>query len=307
MSEPDPPSDPIDAEEARVAAALERALEGRSADSDAPDDVLETAALLRFSGQAGQLSSAARARIQKDVLASLPRASRPRPTHPIPRWLAWGLPLLAGAAAAVVVSIQGVREGAVRDTATLTEAPTPASGALDQAAAATSAEGLRSLKLEAAMPTEQLARAARAYRAKLLPRLKDPRFEQTHALVDSAGSREQLEHAELSLTALSTAASGPDISPSDSRLARQDIFCRLAEVALRLGQAAAALEWTRQGLALDGPPTPFLAQLSLLEGEAHHGLGDELAAAKSYMQALRVNEALLDESLEGQRDGEATP
>jgi hypothetical protein len=306
VSEADPPSDAIDADEARAAAALARALDGRAGKSDASDDVLETAALLRSSGQGGQLSGAARARIRQDVLASLPRSSSSRATRPLPRWLAWGLPLLAGAAAALVVSIQGVREAAVRDATRLAEAPTPGA-APDHAAAADSTQGLGSLKQEAAVPREQLARAARSYRAELLPRLKDPRFEETHALVDRASSPEQLVDAEQRLTTLSTVASSSGISPSDSRLARQDIFCRLAEVALRLGQAEAALEWTRQGLALDGPPTPFLAQLSLLEGEAHHGLGDELAAARSYMKALRVNEALLDESLEGQRDGETTP
>jgi predicted negative regulator of RcsB-dependent stress response len=80
---------------------------------------------------------------------------------------------------------------------------------------------------------------------------------------------------------------------------RQDVYCRLAETALRLGEPRAALEWTRRGLDLDGPPTPFLAQLMALEGDAWAALGDDASAATSYMRALQVHEALLDESLDG--------
>jgi len=77
------------------------------------------------------------------------------------------------------------------------------------------------------------------------------------------------------------------------------LYCRLAETALRLGEPRTALDWTRRGIDLDGPPSPFLAQLMALEGDALAALGEPSSAAGSYMRALRVHEALLDESLDG--------
>jgi hypothetical protein len=101
------------------------------------------------------------------------------------------------------------------------------------------------------------------------------------------------------LTQIVGASVDSEWGSDQTRLVRQDLFCRLAETALRLGQPETALRWARQGLDLDGPPTPFLAQLSALEGQARDALGDRDGAAKSYMKALEVNEALLNESLDG--------
>jgi hypothetical protein len=135
-------------------------------------------------------------------------------------------------------------------------------------------------------------------RTELLARVGDAALDSAHAQLDAASSRPELERSQGALRrALDTLGDGPD--PSDAHLVRQDLYCRLAETALRLGEPRAALEWTRHGLDLDGPPTPFLAQLSALEGDAWAALGDEASAATSYMQALRVHEALLDESLHG--------
>jgi predicted negative regulator of RcsB-dependent stress response len=92
---------------------------------------------------------------------------------------------------------------------------------------------------------------------------------------------------------------GPGVDPADARLIRQDLYCRLAETALRLGEPRAALEWARRGLDLNGAPTPFLAQLMALEGDAWAALGDDANAATSYMKALRAHEVMLDENLDG--------
>lgn len=135
-------------------------------------------------------------------------------------------------------------------------------------------------------------------RAELLARVNDAELSGAHAALDVATGPVELERSQRTLTrTLETLGDGLD--PTDARLVRQDLYCRLAEAALRLGQPRAALEWTRRGLDLDGPPTPFLAQLMALEGDAWAALGDDASAASSYMRALRVQEAMLDESLDG--------
>jgi hypothetical protein len=138
----------------------------------------------------------------------------------------------------------------------------------------------------------------RAGRTELLARSNDAELSRAHAELDGASSRVELERSQASLARLlGTAGDGLDVD--DARQVRQDLYCRLAETALRLGEPRAALEWTRRGIDLDGPPSPFLAQLMALEGDALTALGEPSSAAASYMKALRVHEALLDESLDG--------
>jgi len=135
-------------------------------------------------------------------------------------------------------------------------------------------------------------------RIELLARVNDADLSGAHAGLDAAKTPAELESSQRTLTrTLQTLGDGLD--PTDARLVRQDLYCRLAETALRLGQPRAALEWTRRGLDLDGPPTPFLAQLMALEGDAWAALGEDTSAASSYMRALRVQETMLDESLDG--------
>jgi predicted negative regulator of RcsB-dependent stress response len=135
-------------------------------------------------------------------------------------------------------------------------------------------------------------------RTELLARVNDADLSGAHAGLDAAKTPVELESSQRTLTrTLQTL--GDELDPTDARLVRQDLYCRLAETALRLGQPRAALEWTRRGLDLDGPPTPFLAQLMALEGDAWAALGEDTSAASSYMRALRVQETMLDESLDG--------
>jgi hypothetical protein len=143
-----------------------------------------------------------------------------------------------------------------------------------------------------------LSREVGARRTALLARVDDATLRRAHAEADAANGRAELERSQRNLIrTLDTIGVGLDAT--DVRLVRQDLYCRLAETALRLGEPRAALEWTRHGLDLDGPPTPFLAQLMALEGDAWAALGDDANAAASYMKALRVHEALLNESLDG--------
>jgi hypothetical protein len=143
-----------------------------------------------------------------------------------------------------------------------------------------------------------LDKDVRAERSQLLARSNDAELSRAHAELDGAESRAELERSQASLTRLlGTAADG--LAADDARQVRQDLYCRLAETALRLGEPRGALEWTRRGIDLDGPPSPFLAQLMALEGDALAALGEPSSAAASYLKALRVHEALLDESLHG--------
>lgn len=279
--------DDVDPEEERAAAALSRALDGGSADADLPLAALEMAALLRYSADGGKLSEARRAQLRAELLSSLPKDAAPRPRFW--RWLGLAVPVACGASLVAALWL-----------ATTGERTNGGSGANEPGAPV-----LTAAETEAPR-ADELARAAQAYREKLIPELGSPRLEQAHrasdeALRDPAASRAELERAAHILAELATAAPESGWSGSDTRQVRQDVFCRLAETALRLGQPDAALDWTRQGLELDGPPTPFLAQLSALEGQAKAALGDRLGAAQSYMRALKVNEALLDESLDDEQ------
>jgi tetratricopeptide (TPR) repeat protein len=94
-------------------------------------------------------------------------------------------------------------------------------------------------------------------------------------------------------------AASANLGWSEPRLSplQQDMLQRLAEAALRQGQPQQALEWAQQGLDLDGPPSPLLGLLWLTLGEAHEALGDRAAAARSYLKALSIYEALLKETL----------
>jgi hypothetical protein len=429
-------ADDVDPEEAAAASALAQALEGRSATARVPDSALETAALLRYSGAAAELSDERRAVLRQQVLASLPatstrtRSSQTSSTRSaLWRWLGIGMPL-AGAAAAVWLVVGAFQhaaepelarradERAASATATArdeaegsaaenSEAKSEAkseenaepepeadedeaapSGALarrraasneDRAPMAKAAPGALAspsaaapsaaapsapsaagpaLRAEAsrveasraensdsrgsgsigsgsigsdsmgpgavgsigsgaglgaaeakrggapsAPSSERLQRSSQRFRARLLPRLADPRVDQTYAELDRAQTNADLRQAQTHLTALSSGPLGSNGNTSgktsDADLLRQDIYCRLAEVALRLGQAKVALDWARRGLELPAPPNPFAARLWHVQGQARAALGDQDGAARSYMKAIEVNERLLDESLDG--------
>jgi predicted negative regulator of RcsB-dependent stress response len=147
-----------------------------------------------------------------------------------------------------------------------------------------------------AVPTEQVRRESDKYRAELLAELADPRVDGAYGEVDRAHSPVELERAQQRLGALASGTFGG--SKANAERLRPDIYCRLAEVALRLGQPEVALDWARRGIALGAPASPFVARLYLLEGQAKSALGDRNGAAQSYLKAIDVNEQLLDESLE---------
>lgn len=303
------PLEDADEEETRAARALQRALDGGSASADLPGAALETAAMLRFSADGGRLNADSRARLRAELLASLPE--RKRAGKGFGQLLTVWLPLFGAATLAVILFVRnGGDASAPSSTDGLAAAPAApaelrAKGAGEDTLSRYAAREPRAERAVAAQRGESPPRAqelgdsAREYRQRLLATLHEPELERAHAELDRAASREELERSRQTLTSLSASLAAGEWSPTQARLVRQDLFCRLAEAALRLGEPRSALEWTRQGIDLDGPPTPFLAQLMSLEGQALAALGDRLGAAKSLMKALELNQALLDESLDG--------
>ena len=268
-----------------------------------------------------------RVAIRSELLDGLapraPRAARPR-------WLSWLFVLVPAASAAgaylLWVNTQRavVADGAVlassraeeaRGEAQATAPAAPAAPASKKAAVApgsplaASQRGAASAEPGGAPAAQflddmrgtviqDLARNGRELRRQLLARTSIPGLARAHAALDAAHAPAELEDARGLLTDLSRELGPGGVDP-DGRLIRQDLYCRLAETALRLGEPQTALEWTRRGLALDGPPTPFLAQLQALEGDAFEALGDQDRAVRSYVKALAVHERLLDENLDG--------
>jgi hypothetical protein len=372
MTEPDP-----SLEEELEAAALRAALDEGRSHEHLPSDALEAASLLRFSGNAGQLSEERSARLRHELLSSLPerRASAGRP-----RMLIW-LAALGGVGALVALLFTFkpaptatyadntsaaprfeplpmsapavVRPGPIeprqaeplavaRNTAPEAEAPAASlrmkrpsveglgraapkaaesdsrlgsSGALaraptDRARAAAPAAGAAPPSASvAAKPsagpsgTGQQLRAARVdARRELLARVDDPSLSrdlrQADSRSDAARSPEERQRARQALlTALGdTQAAGFD--DAEKRPLQQDLYWRLAELSLRQGQPEQALEWARQGIALDGPPSPFLGLLWQAQGEAHEALGDKAAAASSYFNAQSITEDLLRKNVD---------
>jgi tetratricopeptide (TPR) repeat protein len=313
------PLDAPDAEELRAAEALGAALEGRSVSPDLPEQALETAALLRFSGAQGELGAERRAEIREALLASLP-ARAPARRRRFSFLMLW-LPAALGAGLAVVFASRALfrstesSPGAVSQTEEATPAGAVASapqslakaeGAVSRGAAEATGEaqgGARVMELGAA-ELAQLTAATQGYRQERITPLVDESVTRIHAEIDRADSAAELDRLGQSALQSGPAASGRSSGRAlaDARqpdIVRQDLYCRLAEAALRLGQPEQALEWAKRGIDLDGPPNPLLAQLMAIDGQARSSLGDRLGAAKSYLRALDINEALLDEHLDG--------
>lgn len=311
------PLDAPDEEELRAAEALGAALEGRSVSPHLPQQALETAALLRFSGAHAELAAARRSEIRAALLASLPaRTPARRRRFSFMLWI----PAALGAGLAVVFASQALFDSeapsplATSQTEATPPAPVAAApqsrakaeGAVSPGAAEAPAPARGRAQMVELGPAElaQLAAATRSYREERISPLVDGSVTRIHAEIDRASSPADLERLGEGTLRSSPAASDRSIGSAvadapESDLVRQDLFCRLAEAALRLGQPEQALEWAKRGIDLDGPPNPLLAQLMAIDGQARSSLGDRLGAAKSYLRALEINETLLDEHLDG--------
>jgi hypothetical protein len=89
-----------------------------------------------------------------------------------------------------------------------------------------------------------------------------------------------------------------DVSAPELLPLRQDLASRAARVELDLGHAASADQWARRGLALTTTPSIFRANLLLDAAEARRRQGDDAGARAALVEAMQINQHLLDEELE---------
>jgi tetratricopeptide (TPR) repeat protein len=95
----------------------------------------------------------------------------------------------------------------------------------------------------------------------------------------------------------------PDtVNPQDSRMVKQDMCFRLSLVEMEDKKPEKALEWARHGLSLGQQQDLFTANLYVAMGNAHEALGQEAQAAEAYHLALKINETLLNQTLEPEKE-----
>jgi hypothetical protein len=94
----------------------------------------------------------------------------------------------------------------------------------------------------------------------------------------------------------SEAGSEPPANP-ERRLALQDTYFRLSQLALAAHEPHQALADADAGLAFGDAPHVFVANLLVARGAAREAVGDPRGAATDYHRALSMNETLLAAAL----------
>ena len=92
------------------------------------------------------------------------------------------------------------------------------------------------------------------------------------------------------------------VNPEDSRMVKQDMYFRLSLVEMEDHRPEEALEWAKRGLALGQQQDLFTANLYVAMGRAQEALGREAQAAEVYHLALKINETLLERTLEPEKE-----
>ena len=90
------------------------------------------------------------------------------------------------------------------------------------------------------------------------------------------------------------------VNPEDSRMVKQDMCFRLSLVEIEAKHPEKALQWARNGLSLGQQQDLFTANLYVAMGSAHEALGQEAQAAEAYHLALKINETLLNQTLQNE-------
>jgi tetratricopeptide (TPR) repeat protein len=262
--------------------------------------------LLPLTGGTAALIVLALFRWQGADESSMSRPSSSGATVPEGQPGAWAAPSVSSASVSSKAAPRGGREDVVASAAKPPGEPlaaAPSAAALGRLASSAGAGTVASASRAQPAPADldaRLAREAQSKRAVLLPRLRDPRLNDAYAALDRAHSPSELRAVQSQLLTLTSGAlGGAGVAAADGALLRQDIFCRLAETALQLGQPDAAFAWARRGLEIDAAPNVFGARLHVLAGQAQAALGDRDGAARSYSEAIEINEQLLGESLDG--------
>lgn len=93
-----------------------------------------------------------------------------------------------------------------------------------------------------------------------------------------------------------------DVNEDDARVVRHDMYYRLSEHALNADDAERAHEWATRGLDEGTSQDVFTANLYVVRGAAREALGRDIDAASDYHEALLINDALLQQLLEGDHE-----
>jgi len=119
---------------------------------------------------------------------------------------------------------------------------------------------------------------------------------QAHAGVDGAQSSDDKNDALRRIAVvLDEATPLPEASAAP---VKQDLASRAARLALELGRADEARGWAERGLALGNGMPFFRANLLVELADAERMLGKNEAAREHLVQALGINQDLLDRELE---------
>ena len=119
------------------------------------------------------------------------------------------------------------------------------------------------------------------------------------ALMGPGRSPVALDEARRTLEAIVADAQAEGAAGDTRRVLLQDTLFRLAQLALSAGDTQGAAARADQGLALGGGDDLFVANLLVVRGAAREELGQTRPAAADYERALRINDALLRDTLDG--------
>lgn len=123
-----------------------------------------------------------------------------------------------------------------------------------------------------------------------------------HRVADEAIAAGEGEAARAALLGAAEASAPAGVAAEDARVARQDAYFRLAQIALGDDDAEGAERYAGAGLGLGVEPDVFTANLYIARGRAREALGRELEAATDYHEALKINDALLARLLGTERE-----
>lgn len=123
---------------------------------------------------------------------------------------------------------------------------------------------------------------------------------------DAALARGDVQAARAALESLLNDPAPASVAARDRRVVLQDAAFRLAELALSAQEPKRAREWVERGLALGRSDDLFTANLLVAGGRARESLGDDHGAIEDYREALRINEALLEDALRA-KEGSPKP
>lgn len=126
------------------------------------------------------------------------------------------------------------------------------------------------------------------------------RAAEAHQQADEALTRDDHAAASAALTPIAEGVAPEGVSAADGRVIQQDACFRLALIQLKAREAEAAVKWAQVGLDLGAGQDLYTANLLIARGRAHEALGDDPQAARDYHAALLINEALMNEALDGE-------